>query len=430
MKKLLALLLALVMVFGLVACSDTNDPDGTSGDPSGNTQTPVTLRVASYRSEDEAIYKEIVNRFQTKYSYITVDLDLNPDQTSYYQNLEADLMEGVAPDVFDFHSNTTFVEYAQAGIFLPQDDLSYMTNYQDGAKAISSVDGKNYAFINAYNMLAIFYNKDIFAQEGLSEPTTFEEFATLCKTLQDKGYGGVIYPGSTVGTSWLFNAVMTINLGGPGYKDLIEGMDSGKYTDITTIDGVEEGLKTLQAYYDNNIFYTASEATDLTQAMSLFAQGLAPMMYNGTWSFGTKETDFPDINTGVFAIPTVGNTGENYAESAQLTVINASTKVADAAKLWVEFIASAEISSYYCSSAKMISTIEGVTLDYEGGDVLATLASKGVNLLPTYTRNNKDYWNSTWKALQSDLMYGAKDYDTAITEYVQFLTDLNLANIG
>ena len=426
MKKLFALLLAMVMIFTLAAC-DTEKPDPT-GNPDDT--TPVTIRVASYRSEDEAIYKEIIKRFNAKYPHITVELDLNPDQTSYYQNLEADLMEDKAPDVFDFHSNTTFVEYAQSGVFLAQDDLAYMANYQEGAKAISSVNGKNYAFINAYNMLAIFYNKDIFAKEGLSEPATFEEFATLCKTLKDKGYGGVAYPGGAVAQNWLFNAVMTINLGGPGFKDLIEGMDSGKYTDITKLEGVEEGLKTMQAYHDADIFHTAFEATDLDQVMSLFAQGKVAMMYNGTWSFGTKSTDFPDINTGVFAIPTVGNTGENYAESAQLTVINATSKNTEAAKLWVDFLASVETSSYYCSQAKMISTIKGVSLDYEGGDVLANLAAKGVNILPTYTRNNKDYWNSTWKALQTDLLYGVKDYDTAIAEYVKFLTELDLAKLG
>ena len=78
----------------------------------------------------------------------------------------------------------------------------------------------------------------------------------------------------------------------------------------------------------------------------------------------------------------------------------------------------------------MISTIEGVGLDFEGGDVLAEAAANGINLLPTYTRNNKDYWNSNWKELQNGLVYGDMNYDEAIVDYTAFLTDLDLASLG
>lgn len=439
MKKLLALLLALVMVFSMVACGAKDEPAPEAApetapeaapEAAEPVAEPVTIRVASYRSEDEAIYQEMIKMFNEQYPHITVELDLNPDQTSYYQNIQADLLEGSAADVFDMHSNVDYVTYAQEGILLPQDDMAYMANYQEGAKAISSVDGSNYGFINAYNMIAILYNKTIFEKEGLSEPANFDEFVALCKTLRDKGYGGVSYPGGAVSYNWLMNAILNISAGSDGFKDLIEGMDSGKYTDITTIPGVADGLKTAQAYRDNKIFYDASEATALDQCLSLFAQEMAPMMMMGTWTFGTRDTDFPGLDVGVFAIPTLANNGEHYGEAAQITVINAATENVEAAKLWVEFKASVEASSYYCSNAKMISTIEGVGLDFEGGDVLAEAAANGINLLPTYTRNNKDYWNSNWKELQNGLVYGDLNYDDAIAEYTAFLTDLDLASLG
>lgn len=439
MRKFLALLLALIMVISMTACGNeepvANEPAATepaATEPAATEPAaePVTIRVASYRSEDEAIYQEMIKMFNEQYPHITVELDLNPDQTSYYQNIQADLLEGSAADVFDMHSNVDFVTYAQEGVLLPQDDLAYMANYQDGAKAISSVGGSNYGFINAYNMIAILYNKAIFEKEGLSEPANFDEFVTLCKTLRDKGYGGVAYPGGAVAYNWLMNAILNISAGSDGFKDLIEGMDSGKYTDITTITGVPEALKTAQAYRDNKIFYDASEATALDQCLSLFAQEMAPMMMMGTWTFGTRETDFPGLDVGVFAIPTLANNGEHYGEAAQITVINAATENVEAAKLWVDFKASVEASSYYCSNAKMISTIEGVGLDFEGGDVLAEAAANGINLLPTYTRNNKDYWNSNWKELQNGLVYGDMNYDEAIVDYTAFLTDLDLASLG
>lgn len=436
MKKFLALLLALIMVISMVACGNeepaANEPAATepaATEPAATEPVaePVTIRVASYRSEDEAIYQEMVKMFNVHYPHITVELDLNADQTSYYQNLQADVMDGKAPDVFDMHTNTDFVTYAQEGIILAQDDMAYLANYQDGARAITSVDGSNYGFLNAYNMIAVIYNKAIFEKEGLAEPKTFDEFVTLCKTLRDKGYGGVAYPGGTVADAWLTKALLNITMSAPGYKDIMEGMDSGKYTDINTVAGMTIGAETTNAYRDNNLLYDASEATALDQVMTLFATEQAPMMINGTWVFGTKANDFPNIDAGVFAIPTMANNGKHYAEGAQVTCINASGENIDAAKAWVDFKASLEGASYYCSNAKMISTIEGVGLDYEGGDVLAAAAANGVEVLPNIVYANKDYWNKTWKAMLNSLLYGDAKAADAIAEYNKALVDLNLA---
>ena len=440
MKKFLALLLALIMVISMVACGAQEEaaaPAETEAAAPTETEAateaeetaaePVTIRVASYRSEDEAIYTEMIKMFNEQYPHITVELDLNADNTSYYQNLQADVMDGKAPDVFDMHTNTDYVTYAQEGVILAQDDMAYLANYQDGALAITSVEGSNYGFLNAYNMIAVIYNKAIFEKEGLSEPANFDEFVTLCKTLRDKGYGGVAYPGGTVADAWLTKALLNITMSASGYKDIMEGMDSGKYTDINTVAGMTIGAETTNAYRDNNLLYDASEATALDQTMTLFATEQAPMMINGTWVFGTKETDFPNIDAGVFAIPTMANNGKHYAEGAQVTCINASSANLEAAKAWVEFKASLEGASYYCSQAKMISTIEGVSLDYEGGDVLAAAAANGVEVLPNMVYSNKEYWNPTWKAMLNSLLYGDATAADAIAEYNATLVDLNLA---
>lgn len=417
MKKLISLLLVFAMMLGLGAFAEGSEP--------------VTIRVATFRSEDEAIYNELVKMFNEQHPEITVELEFNADQTSYDQNLQADIMDGSAPDVFDMHTNNIFLTYAAEGLLLPQDDLSYIANYQQGAKDISSLDGVNYGFINAYNMISVLYNKAIFEQEGLSEPATFDEFLTLCQTLKDKGYGGMSYPGGAVSHKWLAKALLVICMGGSGYKDLLEGIDSGKYTDITQVPGVVEGLQSLQAYRDNNILYDGAEATALDQCISLFAQGKAPMMMMGTWTFGTRDTDFPGLDVGVFPMPTIANNGKHYAEGAQVTTINANSEHIDAAKQWVDFLASPEASSYYCSQAKMISTIEGVTLDFEGGDILAASAEKGVEVLPTAVINQKELWEDEWEDhLLNGLLFGDLEYESAVADFTQFLTDLNLASMS
>lgn len=450
MKRILALLLALIMVLSLVACATTETSikgtaeastaaDGTSnstsGDPesdasnasAGDEHDPVTIRVATFRYEDEDTYGEIINRFQEKYPWITVNFETNPDETSYEQNLRADILNGTTPDVFDVHQGGTFDSLIDDGVISPLDDLDFNANYQEGAAAITTQGNHNYGFLNAYNMISVFYNKDIFDAEGWTEPANFDEFVALCKEVREKGYGGFTYCGLTVGYAWMTRAQLAISCGNAGCKDLMDGLDSGKYVNPEDVPGATEALKGLAEYRDNNIFYDASEATDLSQSMALFAQGRAAMMICGTWIFGTKETDFPNINAGIFAIPTLTNSGKHYGEGAQLTVASASSENLDAAKLWIDFLASQEIASYYCSESKMVSTINGVGLDFEGGEILANAVACGVELLPAFTWNNEDYWYAQWQNCCTSLLFGDDSFEEAVGDLTAHLTEVNIA---
>lgn len=452
MKRVLALLLVLTMIFSFAACAAKTEtpaeqptetpaadapaqtpaeaPAEEPAEPAEPEHEPVTIRVASWREADKEVYEQMVALFQEEYPWITVDLDLNIDESSYYTNLQADIQDGNAPDVFDIHPNTTFTTYAEEGIIVPLSDLSFLSNYSDAAKAVTTINGENYAFMNAYNLIGILYNKDMFAAAGVSVPTNFEEFLAVCKTFRDAGQGGVAYSGGDGSFAGLNNGLFTVCCGSAGYKALIEGMDSGEVTDIAQIPGAETALRTSQAFRDNNVLHDASEGTNTEQAIALFAQGKTPMLYSGTYLFGTKDTSFPDIDAGVFALPTLADNGMQYGQGAQCTTVSASSKNIEAAKLWVDFIARPEISGLYCSAAIMISTINGVTLDFEGGEMLSEAIANGVELLPIYIRHNKDYWNSNWKELQQNLLYGTGDYDTEAANYAAFLSELNLASMS
>lgn len=432
-RKLLCLFLSLSLVLSLAltGCSDTEGEQQGQGEEEQGGETsdkdPVTIRVASWREADRDVYEEMADKFEEEYDWITVDLDFNIDETSYYTNLQADLVDGKGPDVFDVHPSSTFTDYVDQGIILSLDDLDFLDNYSDAARAVTTIDGTNYAFMNSYNLVCIIYNKEIFKEVGVEPPATFDEFVEICKKLRDAGYGGIAYSGADSTFSGLSDGIFTICCGSEADKDLVEGMDSGKYTDLTEVDGAEEALRTLQAFRDNNLLYDASEGTSTEQAISLFAQGMAPMLYSGTYLFGTKDTSFPDIDAGIFALPTLSDNGKQYGQGGQCSVVNAASEHTEEAKLWIDFIARQEISSLYCSSAITISTIDGVTLDFEGGDMLSEGIEGGVELLPIFIRNNKDLWNSEWKELRNSLLYGDADYDTAVVKYTEFLTDLNLA---
>lgn len=432
MKKVTALLLAFAMVLGMTACGGTQKEDDTKQDDAVNdavqdeaeeTKDPVTLKVVTWRETDEEYYKEIARRFEEKYDWVTVDLSFNADETSYFANLQADLASGAGPDVFDLHGISA---YAADGLILAQDDMDYQANYIESAKTATSYDGTCYAFCNDYNLFGFLYNVDIFEEVGVEVPKTPEELITVVNKLKDAGYGGIAYAGATWGRA-LAKAALTISLGAEGYKNFHEGIDNGSITDVLSVEGVEAALKAAQIYYENDLYYDAFEDTQNEAAYSLYASGKSAIVYTGTYTYGERDQSIQDVNTGFFAVPVEGKSGVSYAEGGQNTAINAASEHLEEAKLWVEFIATKEISEYYCTNAKVFSCIKGAEPEFdEAALVLANVDEAEV--LPSYTANNGDFWESNLKSALVDIVINGKDYKTVAEEFNAKLVEADIAN--
>lgn len=436
LKKVVALLTATILAFGLVACgSDKSGGGSESGKDSEFDWTAgadasggeVTLRVATWREYDREYYEEIVRRFEEKYDWIHVELEITPDSGSYYSNLNADLISGIAPDVFDCHPSGDIVVYAEEGQIAPQTDFDYVQNYSDEAKGITTFFGENYGYMNAYNYFGFLYNKEIFAKMGLSVPSTPEELVNVVNTLKQAGYGGIAYAGGTNGSLGLWNPTLLICLGMEGYDNLRDGIDNGSITDISTVEGVPEALKTLQYYKENDIYYTSYESITYEAARSLYVQEKTAIYYGGSYLFGEKG-HFGDLETGFFAVPTYANNGLSYAEGAQTTLINAASKNLGAAKLWVEHLASAEIAEYYCESATMMSTIKGVAPET---DILTMLKEccKGYAIQSIVEPENEEYWSGAFQKLRDGIIYNGDDWQDAVAKFTAKLEDYDLKSL-
>lgn len=427
-KKVIAVLLSMMLAFGMMACGDTSgnekennaqESENTSGldwsagaDASGG---EVTLRVTSWRHNDEEYYNEIIRQFEEKYDWINVDMTFTADSSSYYSNLQADIAFGEGVDVFDCHPSK-LSSFAEEGVAAPQTDFDYLENMSEAAKQITFIDDECYGYANAYNYLGFIYNVEIFEKEGLEVPQTPEELVEVVNKLKKAGYGGISYAGGHKGES-LAKAVLYGTIGLEGFEDLGVEIDNGTITDISENEGVKSALDTLSYYADNDIYYNAYESISFDAGMSLFAQQKTAIMYEGSWAIGEKDYYYPGLEVAFFPVPTTSDTTTCFSDCAQISVINSNSTVLGAAKLWIEFLASPEISEYYCTNAGMKSNIEGVSVTHEwepdffsGDYVLESNKAKF---------NFHDYWGSSfWKVFEK-VLFGGGDW----TSYVQSLED-------
>lgn len=438
--------MAMLMIFSVGACGkngdnngDNNGSNGSNGSQSNESSKwddlnwtagadasagDVELRVTTWRVYDQPYYEEIAKRFEEKYDWIDIQLEFT-EQGSYYSNLQADIMNGTEPDVMDLHSGYVR-DYSKEGVLAPQTDFEYMDLYSDNVRGLTTHGDENYAFMLAYNYFGFMYNIDVFTELDLSIPSTPEELISVVNELKKAGYGGISYPGATVGSKIVKN-IIAASVGKEGFIELYGGIDNGTVTDMTTVDGVTDAYETVNMYLENEIFYNAFEGIAYNSATSLFAQKKAAILYGGTYTLGEAETDYPGLNIGYFPIPTLSRTGLSSAEGAQCASISAKCENLGAAKLWVEFLATPEISAYFCNNSKMLSSIEGVEYDNEIAKMIVD-SSNGF-VMNSGSFGHESYWQGAEETVRNNVFFNGADWRKELSNLSRKLEDYDLSGL-
>jgi len=179
MKKIIALVLALVMV----ACLFT----GCGKDKN----VTLDVVVAEYGQNTAAWWKT----FETDFEAAHENIDLTIDVVSWNDittKVNTRIGNNDAPDILNIDS---FADYQAAGLLLPAQDYisdeTYAKFYQSFLDQ-SVVDGTVWAVPDLASCRAMYYNKDILDAAGVEVPTTFEELRAACEAI--KAYDPEIYP--------------------------------------------------------------------------------------------------------------------------------------------------------------------------------------------------------------------------------------------
>lgn len=178
MKKMLALVLSLVMVFGLVGCG--KNAGGSDND--GSTK----LTVWYWGEQEIPGYKQYMEEMAQKYSSetdgISVEVVLQESDT-LYSALRTAEQAGEGPDLAFLWGGTQALDDVWLGNLAPISD--YMTEQELSCMTASALaetnwDGKQWGF-PAYSVcFGIAYNKQMFAAAGLdpeNPPTTWQDLS-------------------------------------------------------------------------------------------------------------------------------------------------------------------------------------------------------------------------------------------------------------
>ena len=321
--------------------------------PVGSAQT---LSMWSWRTEDVDAYNEILAAYTAENPDLAVNFEafLN---TEYNTLVSTSLQAGDAGDVVQTRSYGGVKSWIDGGYLVPLDGRESLANYDASVlDAVRSQDGQVYGVPFAIQTLQMFYNKAIFAELGLSEPTTWDEFVALNDALLEAGY---IPMATTAKDAWMLPILHSVvGAGSYGGDAFVEGVLSGEATfeDPAFVESIQ-AVKDLQAYFPPDV-----TAVSYTDSQTLFTTEMAAMFPGGSWEGAYFTEQNPDLELGVFAVPAKGTDAQLsswFVDGAW--AVSTSTEDEPAALAFVDWLGSPAFGQPFTDRLAQISPIKGVT---------------------------------------------------------------------
>ncbi|WP_276356388.1 extracellular solute-binding protein [Cohnella caldifontis] len=318
MKRNLVLVFTLLMSLSLVlaACGSKNNDSAGSSSPPGSPSAsasespnaspsaspsetkvePFTMSLRHIQIGDpqkfrKAILDEVVKRTQEEVPGLTIELDGVEDSVNRFTKLPAEMAAGNPPKIFDvFGGAADTQKYAKAGRMLDLtpilDELGLRDKFLSGVLDPFSVDGKVYGLPIGGNTEGIFYNTEIFQQNGLNPPTTWEDLIKAADTLKAKG----ITPFATGNkAAWVGNMLVNTLIG----RMAGEGTNPGFITGASKWNSPDVvAAYQIIADWESKGYFTKGElGKEYGDMLNDFVAGKAGMMFDGSWRSSAFKDD-------------------------------------------------------------------------------------------------------------------------------------------
>jgi raffinose/stachyose/melibiose transport system substrate-binding protein len=351
-RRNLRVALAVVVTAALgAACS----PSGTSGQ-SGSTR----LTVWSWRTEDVAAYNRIFAEYPKTHPGVTVEFKAYKN-TEYNTILQTGLTASGGPDVAQLRTYGQLQPFVEGGGLLPLDGKVNLTGFQPSvvASAKGKKDGKLYGVPAAVQTMQVFYNKKIFADQGIEVPKTWAELTAAAAKLKAAG----VTPFAVTGKdNWmlpiLHDTFAATRYGGAGFEAKVLA-GKAKFTDADYVASLQV-VQSLQQYLPKDVV-----GVSYTDSQLLFINERAAMFPGGSFELGFFASQNPDLQIGTFAAPpppgavlstpaTPGWADMSYGVSAK------SAHQKEAVEL-VSWMATKDFGQRFTDELKQISPVPGVT---------------------------------------------------------------------
>ena len=311
MKRTLAMLLALVMIFALSAGTAALASEGS-----------VTLNVVtSYGGDDgnRANFEAAVAAYEEATGNKVND-GSGTSNEEWKAKILTDFETGSEPDVLFFFTNADAEPIISAGKVVSIDEIraeypDYATNMKDSMLAVAS-DGNHYAVPSSGYWENMFVNKSVLEACGIEVPGpdyTWDQFLEDCQTILDNGYTPIACSLFEVPHYW-FEFVVMNNGTLANHLEVPTLDEEGNLVMDAVAEKWIAGLEDIKDLYDRGFFPANTLTASDAETVEMFNDGEAAFLIDGSWKVGYFTENAADL--GDFAISYVPAKGDRVASEA------------------------------------------------------------------------------------------------------------------
>lgn len=379
MKKLLSLLLVLVMVFSLAACS--NQAGGDTQNPGSNTQQPSNPESKTPENPPEGgkQYEGVTLNFWSMWNagepQATVIADAATAfeaKTGAHVNIEwkgrdintlltASLGAGDAIDIFEDSDDRIGHIYAEYTADLTE--MAAAADYASHSYPFFVNQSKEWAgYLNSIveqpQIGGIFYNRDAFDQAGIAgQPTTWSEFLNVCQKLKDAGIAPLAQDSAYCNFTFYYQLVR--HLGEDGIADL---RDNGGWADNAgAVAAAQEIIDLINAGY-----LVDGAPDEYPSSQNKVGTGEAAMVVCANYVTAEVDNVMGDVNWGLINYPAVdgGADPDSVYMGANCLAIASYSENKQAAFDFIMFLVTGEWDQKMADTAKQIPADPNNTCSY------------------------------------------------------------------
>ncbi len=334
-KKFISMLCVFTLVLSLIGCGKKETTEDNEADSTGNEDIEITMLDFFIPGDGVTeAFRPLYEQFLKDHPNITIDEESisNADTATKVQTLAAG---DELPDVFVLKGQMaqSFVDNGKLyplDTFL-QSDAEWSGNFKDGVFSNFTINNETYGIPFQVTNTCIFYNKEIFAQAGISEfPTTWEGLIDAVEKLKAIGVVPI-----SLGNKEKWNAESVIlstlanRFTGDDWYQSIRDKGGAKFTDPEFV----SALTAISDLAKAGAFNTDVNSIDGAQQRQMYMNGKAAMTIDGTWAVADFDNNCPEdvLNaTEIAALPSVeggkgdaatitGGAGWAYAVNANIS---------------------------------------------------------------------------------------------------------------
>ena len=306
MKKLIAMLLALVMVLGLAACGGNAAPAETKAAPA-ETKAPATEAAAdntaaegrvyylNFKPEADATMQELAALY-TETTGVPVKV-VTAASGTYSDTLTAEMAKTEAPTIFNIGNLSGLNDWDEYALNLA--DTAVAGELTTDEFNLYNEAGELKAIGNCFESYGIIVNKALLEKAGHSveEITDFASLKAVADDIHTRaaelGFDAFSAPGLDSSSSWRFSGHLA------NMPLFYEFRDDNVTEQPATIKGTY--MDNFRNIWDLYVTDTAADPKTLTtgtadESKAQFTEGKAAFYQNGTWEFaGLKDAGLTDI---------------------------------------------------------------------------------------------------------------------------------------